>query len=105
MWNLTVPRAGRYELTVLHTAKTPGGTIQAAVGGNLVETSITDAHDPPEIPRCDLVPRWEVPDKEFAPLKLGTLAVPAGMQSLRVTATPGIEIQSVRLDRIEKDNP
>ena len=42
---------------------------------------------------------------KFAPLKLGTLAVPAGMQSLRVTATPGIEIQSVRLDRIEKDNP
>ena len=52
--------------------------------------------------RCD----GDKPDKEFAPLKLGTLAVPAGMQSLRVTATPGIEI-SVRAfgPHREKDNP
>ena len=97
VWNLDVPRAGRYEVTALHTAKAAGGRIQVSVGENLVETTVTTAYDPPEIPRRDLVPRWEVPDKEFAPLKLGTLAVPAGTQQLRVKAAPGIEIQSVRL--------
>lgn len=97
VWNVDVPRAGRYEVTALHTAKAAGGTIQVSVGENSVETSITTACDPPEIPRRDLVPRWEVPDKEFAPLKVGTLAVPAGKQQLRVKAGPGIEIQSVRL--------
>ena len=49
------------------------------------------------------MPRWEVPDKSFAPLKLGTLMVPAGLQTLRVSATPGIEIQSVRLTRVQKE--
>jgi arylsulfatase A len=97
VWNLEVPRAGKYEVTALHTAQSPGGTIQIAVGENLVERSITAAHAPPEIPRRDLVKRWEVPDKVFAPLKLGTIAVAAGTQQLKVKAAPGIEIQSVRL--------
>lgn len=101
VWNVNVPRVGRYEVTALHTAKAAGGTIQVSVGENSVETTITTACDPPEIPRRDLVPRWEVPDKEFAPLKVGTLAVPAGRQQLRVKAGPGIEIQSVRLKQLK----
>jgi hypothetical protein len=76
VWNVDVPRGGRYEVTALHTAKAPGGTIQVSVGENLVERTITTAYDPPEIPRRDLVPRWEVPDKVFQPLKLGTLELP-----------------------------
>ena len=48
------------------------------------------------------MPRWEVPDKAFAPLKLGTLMIPAGLQTLRVSAAPGIEIQIVRLTRVAK---
>ena len=38
VWNVNVPRAGRYEVTVQHTAKAPGGKIQVTVGENLVET-------------------------------------------------------------------
>ena len=102
MWNVNVPHGGQYEVTALHTAKTPGGTIQVTVVGSSIETSIAAAYDPPEIPRRDLVKRWEVPDKVFAPLKLGTLAVPAGVQRLKVVAAPGIEIQSIRLARAEK---
>ncbi len=75
------------------------------VGENIVEHSITAAHTPPEIPRRDLVPRWEVPDKMFAPLKLGTIAVADGAQSLKLTAAPGIEIQSLRLDHMNNENP
>ncbi|MFZ5830572.1 MAG: sulfatase-like hydrolase/transferase [Planctomycetota bacterium] len=105
VWNVELPRAGKYEVTALHTAKTAGGTIQVTVGENSVECGITAAYDPPEIPRRDLVKRWEVPDKVFAPLKLGTITVPAGTQQLRVKAAPGIEIQSVRLDQMKKENP
>lgn len=102
-WNLEVPRAGLYEVTALHTAARPGGRVRATIGDVAAETIITAAYDPPEIPRRDLFPRWEVPDKDFAPVRIGTLAIPAGMQSLAVTATPGIEIQSVRLLRIDSD--
>ena len=102
VWNLELPQGGDYEVTVLHTAKEPGGKIQVTAGQQNVETTLTAAHHPPEIPRPDLVLRWEVPDKAFAPLKLGTLMIPAGLQTLRVSAAPGIEIQIVRLTRVAK---
>lgn len=101
-WNLEVPHAGAYEVTVLHTSKGSGGKMKATVGEQVIETTLAAAHNPPEIPRRDLVPRWEVPDKAFAPLKLGSLMVPVGLQTLRISAAPGIEIQSVRLTRFAK---
>jgi arylsulfatase A-like enzyme len=101
-WDLEVPQAGTYEVTAMHTAGEPGGKIKVTAGEQAIETTVTAAHHPPEIPRPDLVPRWEVPDKTFAPLKLGTLMVPAGLQTLRISAAPGIEIQSVRLTRVAK---
>lgn len=103
-WNLDVPSAGHYEITVMHTAKKPAGKIQAAVGESQVEASITAVHDPPEIPRLDLFPRWEVPDKAFALLNIGTLRVPAGSQTLQLFATLDIEIQSVRMRRVAKES-
>jgi arylsulfatase A-like enzyme len=105
VWNLEVPAAGRYEITALHTAARPGGRVRATIGDAAAERVVTAAHDPPEIPRRDLIPRWEVPDKDFAPLRIGTLAIPAGTQSLRIAADPGIEIQSVRLHRQDSGTP
>lgn len=103
-WNLELPQGGNYEITVLHTARESGGKIQVTAGEQSIETTLAAAHDPPEIPRRDLVPRWEVPDKVFAPLKLGTLMVSSGLQTLRISAAPGIEIESVRLRRAEKNS-
>ena len=100
-WNLEVPQAGTYEVTALHTAQEPGGKIKVTAGEQVIETTLTAAHNPPEIPRRDLVTRWEVPDKAFAPLKLSTLRVSGGLQRLQISAAPGIEIQSVRLKRAE----
>ena len=102
VWNVVAPEAGKYEVTAMHTAKALGGKIRVRVGEHLVERNITSAYDPPELPRRDLVKRWEVADKKFAPLKLGSLAVPSGAQVLRVMATPGVEIQSLRLSRVKK---
>jgi arylsulfatase A-like enzyme len=102
-WDLELPRPGRYALSVMHTAARSGLRIRATIGGAAAETVVTAAHDPPKIPRPDRVPRWEVPDKEFALLAVGTLEVPAGVQSLRVSADTGVEIQSVRLRRIDDE--
>ena len=94
-------RAGRYEVSVLHTAKNTGGEVHVSVGDNQARSTVTTVYDPPEIPRRDLIPRWEVPDKVFQPLSIGTIAIPAGTHDLQVTAAPGIEIQAVRLKRLK----
>jgi hypothetical protein len=98
-WHLTVPAAGSYEVDVLHTAKTPGGEIRVTVGDTAARGTVSTAYDPPEIPRRDLIPRWEVPDKVFKPLSIGILSIPAGSHDLQIAAGPGIEIQAVRLNR------
>jgi hypothetical protein len=51
--------------------------------------------------RPAFIPRWEVPDKVFKPLSIGTITIPAGSHGLQVTADPGIEIQAVRLKRLK----
>lgn len=101
VWHMSVPKAGRYEVSALHTAKSTGGTIEAATGGNRTSAAVSSVYDPPEIPRRDLIPRWEVPDKVFRPLKLGTLVFSEGRQDLQINAGENIEIQAVRLHRIE----
>jgi sialate O-acetylesterase len=99
-WRLSVPVAGLYEVGALHTAKTTGGEVRVTVGDTAAHSVITAVYDPPEIPRRDLIPRWEVPDKVFKPLGIGTITLPAGSHDLQVTAAPGIEIQAVRLKRL-----
>jgi len=100
-WRLEVPQAARYEVSVVHTAKTTGGEIRITVGDTAARSTVTTVYDPPEIPRRDLIPRWEVPDKVFKPLDVGIVAIPAGSHDLQVTAAPGIEIQAVRLKRLK----
>ncbi len=104
-WNLDVHSTGHYQITVMHTANKPAGEIKAAVGESQVEASITAVYDPPEIPRPDLFPRWEVPDKAFAPLRLGIIEIRSGKRSLQLAATLGVEIQSVRLQRMHRPIP
>ena len=99
-WRLSVPVAGRYEVGALHTAKTTGGEVRVTVGDIAARSVVAAVYDPPEIPRHDLIPRWEVPDKVFKPLGIGTITLPAGSHELQVTAAPGIEIQAVRLKRL-----
>jgi hypothetical protein len=99
-WRLSVPVAGRYDVGALHTAKTTGGEVRATVGDTAVRSVVAAVYDPPEIPRRDLIPRWEVPDKVFKPLGIGTITLSAGPLDLQITAAPGIEIQAVRLKRL-----
>ena len=99
-WRLSVPVAGRYEVSAMHTAKEAGGEVRVTVGDTSVRGTVNTVYDPPEILRRDLIPRWEVPDKVFKPISIGTITISAGSQDLQVTAAPGIEIQAVRLRRL-----
>lgn len=100
-WHLTVPAVGRYEVSVLHTAKTIGNKARVSIGNTTVRSAVTTVYDPPEISCRDLIPRWEVPDKVFKPLSIGSLDIPVGSHNLQVAADPGIEIQAVRLKRVK----
>jgi hypothetical protein len=99
-WHLSVPVAGRYEVSAMHTAKEAGGEIRVTVAETSARGTVTTVYDPPEIPRRDLIPRWEVPDKVFKPMSIGTITISGGSQDLQVTAAPGIEIQAVHLRRL-----
>ena len=99
-WHLAIPIGGRYEVIALHTAKSTGGEIRVSLGELQTSVIVTNAYAPAEIPRRDLVPRWEVPDKVFGPMSVGTISIPAGSHDLQVTAANGIEIQAVRLKRL-----
>jgi arylsulfatase A len=101
VWNLTLPVAGRYEVSALHTAQSIGGEIRVMVGDSVARSIVSTIYDPPEIVRRDLIPRWEVPDKVFKPLPVGTITIPKGSHELTITAARGIEIQAVRLRRLD----
>ena len=98
-WNLDLPQAATYEVSILHTAKKAGGSIEVRVGSNRIRSEVSKVYDPPEIPRPDLVTRWEVPDKIFQPLTIGPISIPNGRHEFKLTASPGVEIQAVRLTR------
>jgi arylsulfatase A-like enzyme len=100
VWHITLPVAGRYAVSAMHTAKNIGGEIRVTVGDSVACGTVSAVYDPPELPRRDLIPRWEVPDKVFRPLQLGVVTVPEGSHELNVSAAPGIEIQAVRLKRL-----
>ena len=98
-WPVEVAEGGDYRVEVLHTAK-KAGHIEVKVGGESIRAEITEAYDPPYVPSPDYSERWEVYDKPFRPLLIGTIKIPAGAREVRVGASAGVEIQSVRLRRL-----
>ena len=79
-WPVDVVTAGRYEITLKYCcpAESVGSTIRAEIDDAAAHGTITEAHDPPPLPSPDRFPRPEVPEKEWKPLSLGTVALPEG---------------------------
>ena len=98
-WPVDVAKGGEYRVEVLHTAKQPGH-IEVKAGGESIKAEITEVYDPPYVPSPDYSERWEVYEKPFRPLLIGTINIPAGSQEVRVSASEGAEIQSVRVRRL-----
>jgi len=101
-WDIEVHTAGRYEATLHYTcpAGDTGATIQLSFGDRHVQSKVTEAFDPPlRGVEFDRVPRQgESYVKDFKPLVLGTLELPAGRGTLTLRAleVPGRQVADVR---------
>lgn len=90
-WEVEVGKAGRY-LAEVHYTCAPGdvgSTIELSLGDASVSTKITEAFDPPlRGDENDRVERGsESLVKEFKPLELGEIELPAGRGTLTLKAT------------------
>ena len=109
-WKVEVPASGTYEVEIYYTCseKNAGSTIelsfettgQETPGSARVRSRVIPAHDPPLRGAAeDCVKRTESYVKDFRPLKLGKLKLPAGSGKLVLKALekPGEEVMEVRL--------
>ncbi|MFO0822322.1 MAG: sulfatase-like hydrolase/transferase [Gemmataceae bacterium] len=101
-WEIDIHTAGRYEAIIPYTCSKAdvGAVIELSIGDAKWTGTITEAHDPPlRGKEHDRVPRaGESYVKDFRPLSLGVIDVPAGKGTLRLQATkiPGASVADVR---------
>jgi hypothetical protein len=101
-WDVEVHTAGRYEAVVHYSCRTAdtGAAIELTCGNPRWEGEIDVPHDPAlRGAERDRVPRGaESYVKDFRPLSLGTVTLPAGRNtlSLRATHIPGEGVADVR---------
>ena len=99
---MDVHTAGKYQVEMHYTcgAADLGSTIELALGDRRVQAKVEKANDPPAIgAEHDRVPRsGESYVKDFAPLSLGTIELPAGQGqlTLRAVEIPGRQAAEVR---------
>ena len=102
VWLLDVHTAGRYEVTIDYTCKIPdaGATIELTFQDAHLTGKIEPGWDPPLYTNQDTLPRpdGESHMKEFRPLRLGEIELPAGQGALTLRAIeiPGKSVMDVR---------
>ena len=101
-WDVEVATAGRYEASVYYTCPPQdlGSVIELSLNDRRLEGTISEAWDPPLLgAENDRVTRHgESYVKEFKPLSLGVVELPAGRGelSLRALKVPGKQVADVR---------
>lgn len=101
-WDIDVAAAGRYEAVVYYTCgrSNVGSKIELSLGERRITNVVDQPHDPPlygaEHDRADRGSESLV--KDFRPLRLGELELPAGrgLLTLRALEIPGAEVMDVR---------
>src|SRR5882672_10107683 len=89
-WDVEIGKPGRYEATVYYTcaASDVGSTVELSLGNARIQTKVTETHDPPlygkEHDRVER--RAESFMKDFRPMTLGALDLPAGRGQLALRA-------------------
>jgi hypothetical protein len=109
-WDIEVLTAGTYEV-VMHYAcdeSIVGVRVVAEAGNVRAAKEILSAHTPPAVgPAFDRVPRiTQSPMKEFAPLRIGTLKLPVGRTTLKLTGRgfpPAQDAEDVLSDKGSRD--
>ncbi|MBX3400777.1 MAG: sulfatase-like hydrolase/transferase [Gemmataceae bacterium] len=101
-WKVEVRTAGTYDVELGYTCPkdSVGSTVELSLGERVLSGKVTEPHDPPlRGKENDRVPRvGESYVKDFRPLKLGTIDLPAGTGTLklRATAIPGPMVMDLR---------
>ncbi|MDP8245610.1 MAG: arylsulfatase [Candidatus Hinthialibacter antarcticus] len=87
-WDVEVVSQGNYEISLEYICDKSniGSEFQVEIGGKIIKGKITKAHNPPHIPSPDLVPRKEVYEKEWQPLRVGAVQLKPGRTKLSVKA-------------------
>ncbi len=107
-WDVEVLTAGRYEALVYYTCPQAdvGSTVELRLGDALVRAVVGEAHDPPsEGEQENRVQKGESFVKDFRPMSLGVIELPAGRgeMTLRASEIPGsqaIEFRRLMLVRV-----
>ena len=107
-WEVEVVRPGQYEITLMYVCPKQdiGARLRVEIGGKYLDGQIKNAHDPQPIPSPDRVPRKEVYEKVWAPLKLGTVTLQKGRTRFCVKALtkPGrtvMDLKAVHISRLD----
>jgi len=107
-WEIDVVGGGRYEITLLYVCpeENIGSKIRVEIGGQFVQGVIRRPHDPQPISSPDRVPRKEVYEKVWAPLKLGTVDLEKGRTRLCVRALTKLgrtvmDLKAARVRRLD----
>ena len=107
-WEIEVVQPGRYEITLMYVCPKQdiGAKLHVEIGGKYLDGQIKNAHDPQPIPSPDRVPRKEVYEKVWAPLKLGTVTLQKGRTRFCVKALtkPGrtvMDLKAVHISRLD----
>jgi hypothetical protein len=102
VWFLDVHTAGRYEVTVDYTCPVPdaGSRVELAFRDRRLVGRVAPGWDPPLLENQDTLPRpnGESRMKDFRPLRLGEIRLPAGegVLTLRALEIPGGSVMDVR---------
>jgi arylsulfatase A-like enzyme len=101
-WLIDVRTAGRYQVSIDYTCPMvdAGSTLELACQEARLTGPVTPGWDPPLYTNQDTLPRprGESQMKEFRPLALGEITLPAGTAplTLRATAIPGGSVMDLR---------
>jgi arylsulfatase A-like enzyme len=86
-WDIEVIAAGRFEVVIQHTAEAAGAHLEVRFGSATASGIVPAVWNPPERGgENDRVPREESPVKDFRPLSLGPIDLPAGRGALVLSA-------------------
>jgi len=101
-WEVEVGKAGVYEVELWYACpeKDIGSVVELSFLGQSLRAKIADAHDPPmRGMKDDRSPRSESYVKDFKPMKMGKMKLPAGKGELKLQATkiPGGQALEFRL--------
>jgi hypothetical protein len=102
VWNIDVHTAGKYEVVIDYTCPEAdaGSLLELSLGESRLTGRVSPGWDPPLYDNQDTLPRphGESSMKEFRPLRLGEIELPAGQGalSLRALEIPGKAVMDVR---------